>query len=238
MHNYRMVREIVHPNLLDALREVFVSGGIPPGAKVPEAKLCERFGISRTPLREALKVLAAEGQIELLPNRGARVSAPSIEEVDGLFSITGALEGLAGEQACMRVEDDELVVLQGLHDQMLESFRRRDLQPYYTLNRQIHEGIVRAAHNSVLKTQYLVVNARIRQIRFTTPMTEEIWIRAMAEHEGMMNALQRRDSVAMSSSLKTHLKHKSEDILKAMRENASCAQETRRLRRSRAATAK
>lgn len=219
-----MSKEFVHTTLLEDLREVFVRGEVPPGHKVPEAALCERFGVSRTPLREALKVLAAEGQVELLPNRGARVRELSLEEVEGLFSVAGALEALAGEQACQRISPEELEALSALHAQMRQAYEQRDIAPYYLLNRQIHEAIVQATRNPVLQAQYSVLNARIRRTRFASPMTSEIWARAMAEHEGMLNALQRRDSAAMASILKTHLHHKSEAIVQSMREASSVVQ--------------
>lgn len=224
-----MSKEFVHNTLLDQLREVFISNEIPGGGKVPEAALCERFDVSRTPLREALKVLAAEGHVELLPNRGARVRELSLEEVEGLFAVAGALEALAGEQACERITPDELEALAALHHQMKDAYQRQDMAPYYALNRQIHEAIVRATRNPVLVAQYGMVNARIRQVRFASPMTPAIWSRAMAEHEGMLNALQRRDSAAMAGILKTHLKHKSEAIVQAMRD---CAVEEAALKKA------
>ena len=213
-----MSKEFVHTNLLGELREVFIRGEVLPGQKVPERELCERFGVSRTPLREALKVLAAEGQVELLPNRGAMVPEMSLEVVEGLFAVAGALEALAGEQACERITADELDHLAGVHARMRMAFEARDMTQYYDCNRQIHEAIVRAARNPVLAAQYAILNARIRRIRFASAMSPEIWQRAMAEHEGMMNALQRRDADAMASILKTHLKHKSQAILQVMRE--------------------
>jgi DNA-binding GntR family transcriptional regulator len=216
-----MSKEFVHTNLLGELREVFIRGEVPVGQKVPERELCERFGVSRTPLREALKVLAAEGQVELLPNRGARVLAMSLEVVEGLFDVAGALEALAGEQACERVTDDELAELAALHARMKAAFEQGQMKPYYEFNRQIHEAIVRAARNPVLVGQYAILNGRIRRIRFESPMSPEIWARAMAEHEGMMNALTRRDAAAMASILKTHLKHKSQAILQGLREAAA-----------------
>lgn len=211
-----MPKEFVHNELLERLREVFVSGELAPGSKVPEAQLCERFEISRTPLREALKVLAAEGQVELLPNRGARVRELSLEEVDGLFAVAGALEALAGEQAAQRITPEQLAEVIALHEGMRRAFAARDIAAYYAANRSIHEAMVRATRNPVLLSQYAVVNARIRRIRFASPMTEEIWCRAMAEHEGMLNALSRRDASSLSGILKTHLKHKCEAILEAM----------------------
>lgn len=225
-----MSKEFVHTTLLEDLREVFVRGEVPPGQKVPEAALCERFGVSRTPLREALKVLAAEGQVELLPNRGARVRELSLQEVEGLFSVAGALEALAGEQACQRITEEELGAMADLHAQMRQAYDQRDMAPYYALNRQIHEAIVQAARNPVLVSQYSILNARIRRIRFASPMTPQIWARAMAEHEGMLNALQRRDSAAMASILKTHLQHKSEAIVQAMREAQAASPAPRRAR--------
>lgn len=212
-----MAKEFVHNDLLGNLREVFVQGEFPPGSKVPEALLCERFGISRTPLREALKVLAAEGHVELLPNRGARVRELSLEEVEGLFAVAGALEALAGEQAAARVTDAQLAEITALHERMRDAFAARDMASYYALNRGIHETIVQATRNPVLLDQYALINARIRRIRFNSPMTPEIWSRAMAEHEGMLNALARRDAASLSGILKTHLKHKCEAILEGMK---------------------
>ncbi|MBN9409434.1 MAG: GntR family transcriptional regulator [Burkholderiales bacterium] len=229
-----MTKTFVHATLLDELREVFVQGEIAPGSKVPEAMLCERFAVSRTPLREALKVLAAEGHVELLPNRGARVRQLSLDEVEGLFSVAGALEALAGEQAAERISREELAEIRALHERMYDAFQRRDRSTYYEDNRAIHEAIVRATRNPVLLSQYAVVNARIRRIRFNSPMTEEIWERAMAEHDGMLNALSRRDAASLAGILKTHLKNKCEAIVKELGAEDAAAP-PRRQRRGKAA---
>ena len=143
------------------------------------------------------------------------------EEVEGLFAVTGAMEALAGEKACERVQPEELLRIAEMHEQMRHAFEVRDRDTYYGLNRRIHEGIVAATRNPVVATQYAMLNARLRRIRFDTPMTDEIWSRAMSEHEGMLNALQRRDGAAMASILRTHLQHKSHAILAAMREHAA-----------------
>ncbi|WP_295857312.1 GntR family transcriptional regulator [uncultured Xylophilus sp.] len=214
--NSKTASTTVHTSLLERLREVFVAGEFVEGDKVPEAALCERFGVSRTPLREALKVLAAEGHVELLPNRGARVRALSIAEAEGLFSVAGALEALAGEQACERISPEEIDALQTMHDEMRACRNRHDMAAYYALNMRIHSSIVDATRNPVLIGVYSTLNARISRIRFASPMSDDIWARAMAEHEGMQNALMRRDGAALSSILKTHLKHKCESILASM----------------------
>lgn len=211
-----MAKDFVHLELLNGVRELIVDGSLPEGHKVPEGMLCERFGVSRTPLREVLKVLASEGHVELLPNRGARVRQLSVEEVQGLFDVTGALESLAGEQCCLRITDARAAEIAELHEQMSGSYRRGDLDHYYGLNRSIHEAIIQSTGNPVLQGLYGQVNARIRRVRFATPMTPRIWSRAMAEHEGMLNAIARRDGASLGGILKTHLGHKSQAIVAMM----------------------
>jgi len=215
-----MAKEFVHTELLDSVRELIISESLQEGQKVPEGALCERFGVSRTPLREVLKVLAAEGHVDLLPNRGARVTVLGLAEVEGLFDVTGALESLAGEQCCARIDDERANLITALHARMAESYRRGDMASYYPLNRAIHEAIVEATANPVLQDLYRRVNARIRRVRFATPMTPQIWSRAMAEHEGMLNAISRRDGVSLSAILKTHLAHKSQAIIEMMKASA------------------
>jgi len=226
-----MNKAYVHTTLLAQLREVFVQGEIAPGTKVPEAALCARFGVSRTPLRESLKVLAAEGHVELLPNRGARVAVVTPDDVEGLFAVAGALEALAGEQAAARITTAEYEQFAAQHAAMRRAFDVRDSVRYYEANRSIHEALIHATRNPVLVAQYGMVNARIRRIRFSSPMTEDIWQRAMAEHEGMLNALARRDAASLSGILKTHLKHKCEAILAALRAQADVPPPRRRNRR-------
>src|SRR6202162_3656045 len=95
----------LHSELLGALRELINHGDIAPGSRVPEKALCQRFGVSRTPLREALKVLAAEGLVQLLPNRGSRAAKLTDKDMRDLFEVCQGLEALAGELPCERITD-------------------------------------------------------------------------------------------------------------------------------------
>ena len=188
---------------------------MPPGSRVPEKDLCAEFGVSRTPLREALKVMASEGYVVLLPNRGARVAKMTARNLEELFEVCGGMEALAGELACQYATDAEIAEIKALHDRMAEFYAARDLAGYYPLNRAIHEAIVRATHNSVLMNLYENVSARIRRARFVVPMPPDHWQLAMAEHEAILNALQRRDAAMLSSILKTHLRNKCEQVERA-----------------------
>src|SRR5258708_26619054 len=105
----------LHGEILLRLRDYVVEGNIPDGARVPERQLCEMLGISRTPLREALKVLAAEGLIELLPNRAARVRPLNEEDPAELFSVMGGLEALTGRLPCQNITDPQIADHTQLH---------------------------------------------------------------------------------------------------------------------------
>src|SRR5258708_7756805 len=197
------------------IRHVLTEGEIPPGARIPERELCASFAISRTPLREALKVLAAEGLVVLLPNRGSRAAKLTQKDVKELFEVCEALEASAGELACHRITEEQLREIAALQADMVEHYRARDLLAYYRCNRLIHEAIVRAADNAVLAGFYESIAARIRRARFITPMSPEHWALAVSEHEGMLNALQPRDASRLAHILRTHPRRQREEVVQA-----------------------
>jgi DNA-binding GntR family transcriptional regulator len=203
---------MLHEELVARLREMLIEGAIPPGARVPERELCLRFGVSRTPLREALKVLAAEGHVLLLPNRGARAAKLTWKDVQDLFEVCEGLEAIAGELACQRIGDAAVARILALHEEMASHHRRRDMAQYYRCNRLIHEAIVEAADNAALSGVYEHVTARIRRARFVAPMPPEHWDLALSEHDGMVNALQRRDGAGLAHILRRHLRNKRKEI--------------------------
>ena len=206
---------MLHEDVVSRLRNILLDGEIPPGARIPERELCARLQISRTPLREALKVLAAEGLVLLLPHRGSRAAKLTNKDVQDLFEVCQGLEALAGELACERVSDEELAAISKVHAAMARHYQNKDLQAYYVCNRQIHEAIVEAARNPVLLALYESVTARIRRARYVTPMTPPRWAVALQEHEAILNALLRRDGVGLAHILHAHLRHKREEVIRA-----------------------
>src|SRR5580693_4466680 len=157
----------LHGEIVSRLRDYVVEGNIAGGARVPERQLCELFGISRTPLREALKVLAAEGLIELLPNRGARVRALSERDIEELFDVMGGLESLAGRLACENISDAEIAEIERLHYEMYGFYLRSDMHNYFLVNQRIHERIVAASRNETLRATYATFAGRIRRVRYS-----------------------------------------------------------------------
>lgn len=211
-------RANLHEQVAQRLRQMLVEGRIAPGAKLNERELCEVLEVSRTPLREAIKMLASEGLVELLPNRGAIAVSLREEDVRHTFEVMAGLEALSGEFAAQRITDQELAEIRALHFEMLAAWTRRDLSNYYRLNAIIHRAINAAAKNPVLSATYDRVNARLHALRFRSNQDEEKWKTAVKEHEQMVAALTARDAKAMRAVLSTHLHNKLTVVLEQMRE--------------------
>ena len=209
-------RKSLHEEVAAQLREMIVNGELVAGKKAPEADLCQRFGVSRTPMREAFKALAAEGLIRLVPNRGAIVAKISREDVAELFPIMGALEGLAGELACARVTNAELGRIRRSHEQMVRHYERGEIAPYYRLNRAIHEAIFEAAGNVTLTAMFQTLVARTASIRFTAQKSPARWAEAVADHDAMLKALEARDGPALGRILRDHIRHKLDMVNEAL----------------------
>jgi DNA-binding GntR family transcriptional regulator len=207
--------------LAERLREMIIEGRLAPGSRLNERALCERLGVSRTPLREAFRVLAAEGLIELQPNRSAQVVALSEGDVRESFEVMGALEALSGELACRRISDDEVAEIKALTFEMLACHARRDLPAYYRLNRAIHDRINEAAGNTLLRHVYVTLNQRIQNLRFRSNFDADKWRRAAREHADLVDALEARDATRVAAILRDHLAHKGEAVLDGLRRDDS-----------------
>ncbi|WP_431047928.1 GntR family transcriptional regulator [Roseateles sp. L2-2] len=207
----------LHDQVVARLRAMLVEGRISPGAKLNERELCELLNVSRTPLREAIKLLAAEGLVDLLPNRGAVAVRLTEDDIMAAFEVLAGLEGLSGELAARRIEDAELAELRALHYEMMACFSRGDLSGYYRLNARIHDLINEAAKNPLLTKTYHSINARVQNLRFRTNQDGAKWKQAVKEHEQMIAALEARDADAMRRIMIEHLNHKRDTVLALMR---------------------
>ncbi|PRY66779.1 GntR family transcriptional regulator [Vreelandella songnenensis] len=206
----KILQRNLYREVADRIGDLIEHGELAPGERISEKQLCEKFGVSRTPLREALKVLATEGLIELLPNRGARVVRLTFKKVKDTYDLMAALEGLSGELACQHISDAEIAAIRRLHNSMLEHYRQQDLKTYFELNRQIHESILAASQNEVLQEMYSNLSQRVKRVRYSKKMTQAFWDRAVKDHENMINALEARDSQLLGQILRDHLCNKLE----------------------------
>lgn len=207
---------LLHETVLDRLRDMIVVGELAPGTKLNERVLCTALGASRTPLREALKSLASEGLVDLLPNRGAVVAPLDAERVKQIFTVMGALEALAGELACRNVNDADLNELRALHYQMLAHHARGELADYFSCNQDIHLKLLEASGNEPLTAIYRNLNAHVRRARYMANLSQERWDAAVTEHQSMLDALVRRDGAALQKILRDHLANKLVLVMEAL----------------------
>ena len=180
---------------------MIVEGHLPEGARIVEKQLCEKLQVSRTPLREAFKVLAVEGLIEIQPNRGAIVSRIGPREARDMLTVISRMEALAGELACRNATDAEIAGVRALHDRMMELFAQRERMLYFGVNQSIHLEIVRIARNDVLRTMHAQLHARMKRIRFRGNDIPHNWAAAVADHEKIIAALEARDGPRLARAV-------------------------------------
>ena len=209
-------RRPLHEETVDRLRDLIVQGELAPGSRLNERVLTARLGVSRTPLREAIKLLATEGLVDLLPNRGAVVAPIEPARIAETLAVMGALESLAGELVCAQTSDERLAEIRALHYEMLAMHARRDLDGYFRYNQAIHLKIVEASGNSVLAQTYRQLNANVRRVRYMANLSPERWDAAVREHEAILAALSGRDAARLKRLLRDHLAAKLASVLEAI----------------------
>jgi DNA-binding GntR family transcriptional regulator len=200
-----IARPSLHDEVTARLRDLIVEGRLAPGALIPELDLARSLGISRTPLREALKVLATEGLVDLQPGRGASVKVVTAQDARDMLALTGLLEAHAGRLAAQAASDDEIAAIMALHRRMREHFERRERPEYFVLNQQVHDDIVRAAHSTTLSMLHGMLRLRMRRIRYIGNHSPQNWADAMAEHAGFGAALAARDGDRLATLLQAHM---------------------------------
>jgi DNA-binding GntR family transcriptional regulator len=208
-----IVRAPLHVQVAERLRILIDSGELAPGARLNEIELCNTMGVSRTPLREAIRSLATEGLIELQPNRGAIVSVVSQENVTEILPIMASLEGLGGRLAAMHMDQSKIAQVRKIHNQMISHYKNNEVAEYFETNRLIHELITEGSGNQTLVDTINSLSAKVRRARFTAQMTKESWAKAVSEHEEMIAALEAQDPDRLEAILVQHVETKRATIL-------------------------
>lgn len=207
---------LLHETVIDQLRDLIVTGELQPEAKLNERVLAEQLGTSRTPLREAIKFLASEGLVELVPNRGAMVAPLKPEKMREVFVVLGALEALAGELACRNASEADIADIRALHYHMLAHHAGGELTQYFRYNQQIHQRILDCAGNTTLTQTWRGLNAHVKRARYMANLSRERWDKAVKEHEDMLDALARRDGARLQTLLRDHLANKLVMVMEAL----------------------
>jgi DNA-binding GntR family transcriptional regulator len=213
-------RTHLHDEVLSKLRAMILRGELAPGERVQERALCEELGISRTPLREALKVLAASGLVELWPSRGARIAPLRADEVAQTFDVIAVLEREAGGLAAVRLDAARIDELCRLHEAMLAHARVHDSESLLRLDLQIHRTLVEVAGNRMLAAVHEGLAIRVERARFIVSTDPERLRRSMQEHEVILEAILARDPARVADALHDHCLRTRDAIVAAIRSQA------------------
>ena len=201
----RIERASLHNTVVSRLRDMIIEGLIEVGTRIHEGQLCEQLGISRTPLREALKVLASEGLVELIPGRGAVVRKLTKKDARDMMNVLAHLEQMAGPLICELATEAQIQKVRHLHDAMLDFYAVRDRLQYFKLNQQIHSLLIDLAGNESLALVHEILQTRMKRIRYIGDKKEESWAEAVADHKEITEALEARDGQRLSTAMVDHL---------------------------------
>ena len=178
-------RSTLHDVVVTRLRDMIIEGQLLAGNRVHEGDLCQQLGISRTPLREALKVLAMEGLVELNPGRGATVRKLTAKDIQDMLSVLSVLENLAGRLTCQMATDEDIREVRRLHDEMLSFYAAGDSLPYFKRNQQIHSLLITLSGNESLALVHDLLQTRLKRIRYIGDRKPDTWSAAVAETQAM-----------------------------------------------------
>jgi DNA-binding GntR family transcriptional regulator len=200
------------------IRERIIHGEIANGERIIENALSEQLRISRTPLREALKLLEAEGLVEISQNKGARVTSFTVDEARNLFEVIAGLESMAAELAVARIDGDQLRDLEMIHNKMLAYYAEGDTGRYFELNSQVHDWIVRASANPILIATHANLVVRARRGRYMAIFDADRWRQAVEEHDSLMSSLRTKDSESARKVWRLHLLNTGKAVCRALSE--------------------
>ncbi len=206
----------LHLKVADRLRDKITYGELAPGLRLTERVLCEELKVSRTPLREALKTLASEGLVELLPNRGAVVTPMTLADTAHTFEVLRVLEGLAGELACERANAADTAALRELHERMRACYHKGERESYFELNQTIHARLFLLSGNPVLSSTQSKLNLRLRRARYFANVSQDRWDHAMQEHDQIIAALEAKNGKRLRTLLEEHIRNKCDAVLAAL----------------------
>ncbi len=207
--------------MLDRLRDEIVRGIWKPGERLQERLLCQRFGISRSPLREALQVLASEGLLDLLRNRGAVVSAPSHSDILQNFVFLEALETLAIGLACEEASDADIAAIVAKHEEEIAAEQARDRAAALRLNNTLHRMIVLASHNRPVIDAHLISQRKIIRVQNVRGYPLDEAPPPDAEHGAFVRALVKRSKAQATIRMKSHLAHVKDHLMAHLERAAS-----------------
>jgi DNA-binding GntR family transcriptional regulator len=205
-------RSSLNTEVVTRLRSEIVEGVWRPGERLQERLLCDRYGISRSPLREAFQVLAAEGLLEMSPNRGAVVSSPSPSAILANYVLLSALEILAIELASDEASDEQIEAIVAANEAMKKAGKGKDSSAFLHANNEVHRRLVAASGNQPLIDTHRVISRQIIRVQNLNGPLEHAITESITEHDEFLRALKLRSRTKAAQLLRRHLKTVEENL--------------------------
>lgn len=195
----------LYQQVAERLRQRIFSHELEPGAWVDEQAIAEQYGISRTPLREALKVLAAEGLVTLKPRRGCYVTEISDRDLDEIFAVMALLEGQCAADCAQRASAAQLAQLQRIHETLERAGREEDIDGFFEANQSFHHQVQAIADNRWLQQVIQDLRKVIKLSRHHSLLSEGRLEQSLQEHRQILAALLARDPAAAEAQMRAHI---------------------------------
>lgn len=205
----KLTKDTYHVRVADMLRDFIMTGKLNEGDKINESELCKTLGISKTPLREALRVLSVEGLIRQVPHRGSFVTKPTVEEIAEMFDVMSLLEGFCAREACVKMSPKDFARLEALHAKLEKSFEKRDQEAYIRINNQYHSFLQKIAGNRTLNQIVDGLRKKILLYRFQSLNLANRFEHSIREHRDLLEAFRQRDQTRSETLMKKHLQNQS-----------------------------
>lgn len=213
LENYKPLREIV----FETIREAIISGDLRPGERLMEVQLAEEMGVSRTPVREAIRKLELEGFVVMIPRKGAYVAGISMKDIADVFEIRTALESLAAGLAAERITEDELEELERSLVSVSESTESNNLQALVDTDADFHDIIYKASRNERLVQIINNLKEQIQRFRTTSLAHPGRMRKALEEHKQIVEALSERNIALAQTLAQEHIENAENSMLEASR---------------------
>jgi len=187
------------------IREMIRTGRLKQGERLVEKDLCQEMGISRTPLREAFRLLSSEGLIDLIAHKGAYVARPSMKEIREMFEVMAILEGTCARLAGERMTDADFKKVERLHLRLEKHFEEKDHEKYLEVNQRYHTLIQEMTGNKVFNDVISALRQKILLYRYRQLYQPDRFQASVNEHRDLLEAFRRRDPAAAEELMRKHL---------------------------------
>lgn len=218
----KFTKATYHVKVADMLRNLIMTGKLKEGDKINENELCESLGISKTPLREALRVLSVEGLIRLVPHRGSFVTKPTFEEIEEMFGVMSLLEGFCAHEACAKMTSRDFAKLEKLHAKLEACYVNHDQEQYIRINNQYHSLVQKIAGNRTLNQIVDGLRKKILLYRFQSLNLTNRFEHSIREHRDLLEAFRQRDHARAEALMKNHLQRQSQALETLVEQSKEC----------------